>query len=125
MKEVLTDFKALADETRLRIVNLLADGERCVCEIVAALAQEQPRVSFHLRILKEAGIIVDRRQERWIHYRLNEADPFIRSLLPVIHERADQQQKTEDLRRLADFNKDRKGQRPGQVDGDPPGIGRS
>ena len=64
-------FHALSDPTRLQLVDLLRGGERCVCELTDALAAAQSRLSFHLRILKDAGLVLDRRQGRWIYYRLN------------------------------------------------------
>lgn len=64
-------FHALSDATRLEIVRLLSHGERCVCELQAALAAAQSRLSFHLRVLKEAGLVTDRREGRWVHYSLN------------------------------------------------------
>jgi ArsR family transcriptional regulator len=103
MSDIVTVFKALADETRLRVLKLLTRGELCVCEIAAALDLEQPRLSFHLRILKKAGIVADRRQERWIVYRLNEADLFIRFLLLAIEERMPPMQARLDRERLAAF----------------------
>jgi len=103
MNDIVSLFKALADETRLRVLKLLGRGELCVCEIAAALDMEQPRLSFHLRILKEAGIILDRRQERWILYRLNEDDLFIRFLLLSINEKISAEQARLDLKRLAAF----------------------
>jgi ArsR family transcriptional regulator len=66
----LLRFQAVAEETRLSIVRLLSDGERCVCELQGELGAAQSRLSFHLRKLKEAGVISDRRQGRWIYYRL-------------------------------------------------------
>jgi len=63
-------FKALGDETRLRIVALLSHGELCVCHIHEALALSQPNVSRHLSILRAAGIVADRREGNWVHYRL-------------------------------------------------------
>src|SRR5262245_55274694 len=63
-------FKALADETRLRIVALLAHGELCVCHIHRALRLSQPNVSRHLAVLRAAGIVEDRRDGKWIYYRL-------------------------------------------------------
>ena len=63
-------FHALSDERRLRIVRLLASGERCVCELTDALAAAQPLLSFHLKELKKAGIVSDRRQGRWAYYTL-------------------------------------------------------
>jgi ArsR family transcriptional regulator len=63
-------FRALSDETRLKILDVLAGGERCVCELVSALDVSQPLLSFHLRALKEAGLVADRREGRWIYYEL-------------------------------------------------------
>ena len=64
-------FHALADETRLRILDELADGERCVCDLSGALETGQSRLSFHLKTLKEAGLLTDRREGRWIYYALD------------------------------------------------------
>ena len=63
-------FKALADPTRLRILELLAEQEMCVCELMAALHLPQPLVSHHLRVLRQAGVVRDDRCGRWICYRL-------------------------------------------------------
>lgn len=87
MKEVLGIFKALSDETRLRILKLLEGDELCVCDIVAALDTSQPRASFHLAALKEAGLIRDRKEGRWIHYRIDDSDMFRRFLLVSALER--------------------------------------
>ena len=64
-------FHALSDETRLRILERLRRGERCVCELTDALDAAQSRLSFHLRILKEAGLVTDRRDGRWSYYAVN------------------------------------------------------
>ena len=64
-------FHALSDETRLEIMTLLADGERCVCELTSALDAAQSRLSFHLRTLKDAGLVTDRRDGRWVYYAIN------------------------------------------------------
>src|SRR5258707_14746924 len=64
-------FHALSDETRLEIVRLLSHGERCVCELQGALGAAQSRLSFHLKTLKDAGLVIDRRQGRWVYYALN------------------------------------------------------
>lgn len=64
-------FHALADQTRLKILDELKDGERCVCELTDRLQAEQSRLSFHLKVLKEAGLIQDRRDGRWMYYRVN------------------------------------------------------
>jgi ArsR family transcriptional regulator len=63
-------FKALADPTRLRILELLAGQEMCVCELMAALSLSQPLVSHHLRVLRQAGVVRDDRCGRWICYRV-------------------------------------------------------
>ena len=63
-------FQALSDEKRIRILQLLAEGERCVCEIMPALELGQSLLSFHLKTLKEAGLVTDRREGRWVHYSL-------------------------------------------------------
>ncbi len=64
-------FHALSDETRLEIIDLLSKGERCVCELTDTLDAAQSRLSFHLRVLKEAGIVCDRKQGRWVYYELD------------------------------------------------------
>lgn len=64
-------FHALSDKTRLEIVELLSHGERCVCELQDTLDAAQSRLSFHLRILKDAGLVTDRREGRWVYYSLN------------------------------------------------------
>ena len=63
-------FRALADPTRLRLLNLIADREICVCYFVEVLGISQPKISRHLAYLRRAGIVAARRQGRWIHYRL-------------------------------------------------------
>jgi len=64
-------FHALSDETRLEIVGLLSHGERCVCELQGVLDAAQSRLSFHLKTLKDAGLVTDRREGRWVYYSLN------------------------------------------------------
>jgi ArsR family transcriptional regulator len=64
-------FHALSDETRLAIVQRLRSGERCVCDLTDLLEAAQSRLSFHMKVLKDAGLVTDRRQGRWIHYSLN------------------------------------------------------
>ena len=69
-------FKNLADETRLGIVLLLkARGELCVCDLCTALAQSQPKISRHLAMLRESGLLLDRKQGKWVHYRLSPQMP--------------------------------------------------
>jgi ArsR family transcriptional regulator, arsenate/arsenite/antimonite-responsive transcriptional repressor len=64
-------FHALSDETRLAILDCLRTCERCVCELTDHLDAAQSRLSFHLRVLKEAGLVTDRREGRWMYYTLN------------------------------------------------------
>ena len=66
-------FHALSDETRLEIVQMLSHGERCVCELQDTLDAAQSRLSFHLKTLKEAGLVTDRKEGRWMYYALNAA----------------------------------------------------
>jgi len=68
-------FRALADETRVRIVALLSHGELCVCHVEHALAVAQPTVSRHLAILRAAGIVDSRRDGSWVYYRLVSVEP--------------------------------------------------
>lgn len=65
-------FHALSDETRLAVIDMLRDGERCVCDLQGALDSAQSRLSFHLRVLREAGLVSDRKEGRWSYYRLNQ-----------------------------------------------------
>lgn len=63
-------FKALADRTRLRLLNLIGDDEVCVCFFVEALKTNQPKISRHLAYLRRAGVASARREGKWMHYRL-------------------------------------------------------
>jgi len=71
METAIKMFKALSDETRLRIYLFLLQGELCVCELVNILNIEQSRISHSVRILKEAGLVVNRREGKWIFYAVN------------------------------------------------------
>ncbi len=63
-------FHALSDPTRLEILERLRAGERCVCDLQGALDAAQSRLSFHLRILRDAGLVADRKDGRWVYYSL-------------------------------------------------------
>ncbi|MCL4457934.1 MAG: metalloregulator ArsR/SmtB family transcription factor [Nitrospirae bacterium] len=102
-------FKALSDETRLRILKLLEHGELCVCDIVAALGMIQPKVSFHLGVMKDAGLIKDRKQGRWIHYRIDDSDMFKRLILLSVLERIPDTVVAENRKRLKKFLTDKNG----------------
>jgi ArsR family transcriptional regulator len=88
MRSAVALFKALSDETRLRILNLLFEGELCVCELMDALQMPQPRISHQLSILKAAGLAVDRREGKWIIYALREEEEedLASSVLRVLQE---------------------------------------
>lgn len=65
-------FKGLSDETRLSLVLLLREkGELCVCELTLILKESQPKISRHLALLRDIGLLIDRREGKWIHYRLS------------------------------------------------------
>ncbi len=69
-------FKCLADETRLRLVlMMMVEGELCVCELVAALEESQPKVSRHLAQLRNCGLLQDTRRGQWVYYALHPARP--------------------------------------------------
>lgn len=69
-------FQALADNTRLRCLMLVAvHDELCVCELVHALELSQPKISRHLKLLRDAGVVDDRRERNWVHYRIAEELP--------------------------------------------------
>ena len=74
-------FKGLADQTRLRIINLLLHGELCVCDIQYVLGSPQPNVSRHLAYLKHAGLVADRREGQRMYYRLADQEEGVRKQL--------------------------------------------
>lgn len=78
-------FKSLADETRGRATLLIAElGELCVCELMCALDDSQPKISRHLAQLRSTGLLLDRRQGQWVYYRLNpELPAWVHEMLQV------------------------------------------
>jgi ArsR family transcriptional regulator len=103
VNQLVTTFKALSDETRLRILKLLEHGELCVCDIVAAFDMIQPKVSFHLGVLKAAGFLIDRKEGKWMHYKIDDSALFKRLLILSVMERIPENSMKEDRRRLAEF----------------------
>ncbi len=78
-------FRAFADPTRLRLINLMNTDEVCVCFLVEALGMSQPKISRHLAYLRRAGIVSARRDGKWMHYRLIEpADAHFASILSAV-----------------------------------------
>lgn len=103
MEKLAKIFKALSDETRLKVIKLLEKGELCVCEIVEALNMIQPKVSFHLSVLKDAGLVKMRREGKWIIYSLDDADLFKRFLIFSVLEKIPDEKITNELRNLNRF----------------------
>lgn len=102
-------FRALSDQIRLRILKLLEAGELCVCDITAALAMSQPKVSFHLGVLREAALVRDRKQGKWTHYRINDEEMFRRFILVSVLERIPEEAVSEDKMRLGEFHRQKAG----------------
>lgn len=80
-------FHALSDEARVEIVSVLLGGEQCVCDLMGVVGAAQSRLSYHLKVLKDAGIVTDRREGRWSYYKLErdvvvEAEAVLASLRP-------------------------------------------
>ena len=107
LEQKIKTFAALADETRLRIINLLIDGELSVQDIVHSLDQSQPRVSRHLRILDEAGLITRIKEGGWVFCKLNN-DKSNKYLLDYLFkDKTYKNPKERDIRRLYDLQKSR------------------
>src|SRR5918998_6795759 len=78
-------FRALADRTRLRLLNLIGSDEVCVCFFVEVLAESQPKISRHLAYLRRAGVVAARRDGKWMHYRIEvPSDPHAARVLTEV-----------------------------------------
>ena len=97
-------FRALADPSRLRIVCLLLEGEMCVCDLTAVLEMPQPTISRHVRTLKLAGLVRDRRSGKWVHYRLGDGAPLA-ALKPHLKTMAGREPYATDRDRLFQYEK--------------------
>src|SRR5436190_18131912 len=91
--ELADHFHALSDQTRVSILELLQGGEHCVCELTEALELTQPLLSFHLKVLKEAGFVRDWREGRWAYYALDpdslvRMGAFLRGLTAPVRRKA-------------------------------------
>ena len=100
MKILLNILKALSDETRLRIINILYEGELCVCDIMATLQISQTKASRHLSYLKNAGLVTDRKHAQWVYYSIikNEGNKFIDNI--IFNNLRNFQQFNEDIKNL-------------------------
>ena len=82
-------FKALSDRNRLRIMNMLCHKSLCVCEITHILQISQSTVSGHLRVLKDAELLIDHKDKLWVDYRLNGETPWINEIVDLIKKQAE------------------------------------
>jgi len=103
MQELLNIFKAFSEETRLKMLKIMEKGEICVCDLVSVLNVSQPKISFHLNVLKEAGLIKDRKQGKWVHYSINDSDMFRRFLMLSALERISDESMKGNLSKLKDI----------------------
>lgn len=96
MRRLEAMFKALGDGTRLRIMSILLNQELCVCEIVETLKLPQSRISRHLGILRDAGMVMDRREAQNVYYRLNSGDKVVDKIASTLAELFSQESLQED-----------------------------
>lgn len=97
-------FRALADPTRLRLVNLMSEQEICVCYFIDVIGAPQPKISRHLAYLRRAGLVAARREGKWMHYRLtvpndSHASSILKSTLTALKENNEMQRDRERLNR--------------------------
>ena len=71
-KQAALVFKAFCDENRLRVLNMLSKGELCACKILAEMNVSQPTLSHHMKILCDSGIVIGRKEGKWMHYSISE-----------------------------------------------------
>jgi ArsR family transcriptional regulator len=109
MHELTILYHALSDSTRLRILKLLEQGELCVCDLAAALDMSQPKISFHIAALKNAGVIDDRKDGRWMHYSIKtDCDLFRKFLIMTTLCKISPEDTMPDQTRLLNFMKQKK-----------------
>lgn len=108
MRDVLSITKALSDESRLRALVAVSDGELCVCQIIQVLGLSPATVSKHMEILERAGLVERRRQGKWRYYRLADGSaggPAVRALAWVLEELRKDPQVKEDARRAREVRR--------------------
>ncbi len=93
---ILSVLSALAEPTRLAAIRLLADGdEHCVCELMQALGATQSRMSRHMQVLRQAGLVIDRRDAQWVRYRINpDLPPSIAGVLQAVCQVENEQERS-------------------------------
>jgi len=103
MINIVEVLKALADETRLRIINLLYDGELCVCDIMETLAITQTKASRHLGVLRRAGLVTDRKSAQWVYYTICRSDgsKFLDSI--IFNQLRQNEPYADDMKNLAEW----------------------
>lgn len=97
-------FRALADPTRLRLINLMSEQEVCVCYFIEVIGAPQPKISRHLAYLRKAGLVSARREGKWMHYRLTiphdrHAASIVKSTIQVLRQDKEMQRDREHLNR--------------------------
>lgn len=106
MKDITQIYKALSDEARLRILNLLHDGELCVCHIMDILNMGQSKVSRHLTYLKNAGLVHNRRKGLWVYYSLSKNKSYVPMLRCLKELRREVKELKNDSDKLLKMEKD-------------------
>lgn len=106
MFPISEQLKALSDETRLRIINILYERELCVCDILKVLNITQTKASRHLSYLKNNGLVKDRKEAQWSHYRLLKEDNDLLEILVINYLRKEEIYK-KDLKTLNSFSKEK------------------
>jgi ArsR family transcriptional regulator, arsenate/arsenite/antimonite-responsive transcriptional repressor len=101
MRNLVLFYAALADESRLRLLNLMKGGEICVCHLQGVLQTNQPKISRHLAYLRKAGLVDARRDRKWTHYRLKKLGGDLEKiLLETLVGLRNEPQIKKDIRRL-------------------------
>lgn len=83
-EELSKVLKVLADSTRLTMLKQMQEGEQCACSFVDCFDISQPAISRHLKMMRQAGLLLERRDKQWIHYRLNETSPFYKIVVDLL-----------------------------------------
>lgn len=108
MKSAIKIFKALSDANRLRIVKMLETRSLCVCEITEVLKLAPSTVSKHLSILKEADLIIDMKNSKWVYYRLNKKDKNVKDYLKLVNAKVNDDQQLIDDNKIINSEKMKK-----------------